>query len=807
MWLTMFLAPLVARGSDITSMKIKDGFRVELVHAVDSETEGSWIALTVDDRGRLIASSQYGQLFRVEPGGKVEALKLSVGHAHGLLYAFNSLYVVVAEDKYQGPGLYRARDTNGDDHFDQVEQLRELSGTGEHGPHSIVLSPDGASLFVCAGNKTSLPELATSRVPTHWGEDDLLPRIWGPIGSEVGTPAPGGWIARTDLDGESWELFAVGLRNAFDMAFNRQGDLFTFDADAEFDMGTPWYQPTRVLHVASGIDYGWRSGAGKWPPHFADTLPPVVEVGAGSPTGVAFAYEAKFPSRYRNAMFLCDWSYGRVFALHLEPDGASYRGELEEFLTGTPLPISDLVVNPSDGALYFTLGGRQTTSGLYRVEYVGSESTSEGIHERHETPRQTLENLHQSSSPQEAIDSAWNHLGSGDRFVRHAARMTLELAPPKSWRERAIIERDPTSRLTAILALARAGDPSLLIRLLDSLDQLDWDALDFEQRLALLRCYELTLIRMGPPNPTALHNSLAARMTAWLEKAFPSNDRLLDPELCKLLVYLQSDLVASKTLSLLKSGSTRQEELQYTLLLRHLQAGWTPQLRREYFDRLDLASNRHGGRSFSKYIETIRSDAFANLPKELRKDFAQTAHGNSQSISKIASQRRPFVRKWTLEDLSPLTRKQLGVRDTLNGRRTFGTANCFECHRIAGEGRTVGSDLTTVARRFNVHDLLESMISPNKVISDQYAATTIIKQNGQIVTGRVVNLSGETLMIQTDMLQPANLLRIPKSEIEEMAPSRTSLMPEGLLDTLTKDEILDLIAFMFAEIPTRIGSD
>ena len=245
----VLFAPSVTRGVDITPMKVKEGFRVELVHAVDRETEGSWVALTVDDQGRLIASNQYGQLYRVEPEGKVETLQLSVGHAHGLLYAFNSLYVVVAEDKYQGPGLYRARDIDGDDHFEHVERLRELSGTGEHGPHSIVLSPDGKSLFLCAGNKTSLTEFAASRVPRHWGEDDLLPRIWGPIGSEVGTPAPGGWIARTDPDGKSWELFAVGLRNPFDMAFNRQGDLFTFDADAEFDMGTPWYQPTRVLHV------------------------------------------------------------------------------------------------------------------------------------------------------------------------------------------------------------------------------------------------------------------------------------------------------------------------------------------------------------------------------------------------------------------------------------------------------------------------------------------------------------------------------------------------------------------------------
>ena len=62
--------------------------------------------------------------------------------------------------------------------------------------------------------------------------------------------------------------------------------------------------------------------------------------------------------------------------MHLTPDGRAYKGELEEFVTGTPLPLTDIVVNPKDGAMYFTIGGRKTQSGLYRVTYVGTESTA-----------------------------------------------------------------------------------------------------------------------------------------------------------------------------------------------------------------------------------------------------------------------------------------------------------------------------------------------------------------------------------------------------------------------------------------------
>ncbi len=138
----------------------------------------------------------------------------------------------------------------------------------------------------------------------------------------------------------------------------------------------PWYRPTRVLHVASGGDFGYRNGSGKWPPYYIDSLPPVVNVGPGSPTGVTFGYGAKFPAKYQDALYLCDWSYGKLYALHLAPKGSTYAGELEEFLAGTPLALTDVVVNPKDGAMYFAVGGRNTQSGLYRVTYNGSEPTA-----------------------------------------------------------------------------------------------------------------------------------------------------------------------------------------------------------------------------------------------------------------------------------------------------------------------------------------------------------------------------------------------------------------------------------------------
>ena len=165
------------------------GFKTELIYSVP-RWQGSWVSLTFDDRGRIITSDQFGRLYRVTPPpigqsgnqARVEAIDLEIGEAHGLLYAFDSLYVVVSGSRLES-GLYRVRDSNGDDQLDQVELLMPLEGAGEHGPHAIIPAPDGKSLYLVAGNHTKLPlHIAGSRVPRVWAEDVLLERYWDPGG-------------------------------------------------------------------------------------------------------------------------------------------------------------------------------------------------------------------------------------------------------------------------------------------------------------------------------------------------------------------------------------------------------------------------------------------------------------------------------------------------------------------------------------------------------------------------------------------------------------------------------------------------
>ena len=324
---------------------LPDGFVAEQVYEVPNSKQGSWICLTTDDRGRLITSDQKGSLYRLtvpessngssakNAVSMVEKIDLDIGMAMGLLYFGDSLYVMVNGASASGPGLYRVRDTDQDDKFDSVELLRGIEPPGNpgagHGNHAIVPSPDGQSLYIVCGNMAGKPVdgFDSSRVPMHWDEDQLLPRLADSGGHASNTMAPGGWIAKTDLDGKHWELVCIGFRNIYDAAFNRDGDLFTYDADMEFDLGTPWYRPTRVCQVVSGGEFGWRNGSGKWPDYYPDSLPAAIDIGLGSPTGITFGYETNFPEPYRESLFLCDWSYGRIYTTDLKRSGASYEGK------------------------------------------------------------------------------------------------------------------------------------------------------------------------------------------------------------------------------------------------------------------------------------------------------------------------------------------------------------------------------------------------------------------------------------------------------------------------------------------------
>src|SRR6185436_19474351 len=107
----------------------------------------------------------------------------------------------------------------------------------------------------------------------------------------------------------------------------------------------------------------------------------------------------------------------------------------------------------------------------------------------------------------------------------------------------------------------------------------------------------------------------------------------------------------------------------------------------------------------------------------------------------------PFVRDWKLEDLLPLLDKVKTGRSFESGKAAFKQAGCGQCHRFAGEGGSVGPNLQGARKRLALHDLLESIVLPSRVIAEGFAASEIETKSGEITNGRVVREDDQRVMV------------------------------------------------------------
>ena len=350
--------------------RVRPGFQVQ--HIAGNNDVGSLIAMAFNEFGQILASQEGGPLLMLYDSNKdgthdkVRICCTQVFSCQGILPVSGRVYVV--GDGPVGTAVYELQDGNHDGDFESAKALVRFEGPpGEHGPHGLVLGPDGM-LYVSIGNHTKITQpYALSSPHQNYYEGEIVPaRYEDPRGHARDIKAPGGGVLRIDLDGRKVELFAGGLRNAYDLAFNKDGDLFTHDSDMESDIGTPWHRPTRLISLVPGGEYGWRSGWAKWPDYLADTLPAVTETERGSPTGNVFYDHWAYPAKYRNVMFSCDWAQGQIRAFRFDRRGAGYAATNELFLEGNPLNVTDIDVGP-DGWLYFCTGGRGTSGNIYRV--------------------------------------------------------------------------------------------------------------------------------------------------------------------------------------------------------------------------------------------------------------------------------------------------------------------------------------------------------------------------------------------------------------------------------------------------------
>ena len=778
-------------GTNSAEIELLPGYRVELLRSAGKD-EGSWVSLAFDSEGRLTVAREDKGLIRYAFSADRKAISSSelidgeLRECRGLLYAHGSLYVNANNTK----GLYRLRDTDGDGTLDEKKLLHSSPGGVGHGRNALALGPEG-DIYAIHGDAVDLPGgIADRTSPLRQQGLPSQPRE--------------GHVLRISPDGSRKELFCGGMRNPFGIAFNTDGEAFTYDADAEFDMGSPWYRPTRVMHLSSGADFGWRAVTGTWPPYFPDhpdNTQPALDIGKGSPTGVRFGTGSHFPPEYRKALYILDWAYGRILAVHLAPRGSSYSGAAEVFLRGQPLNLTDLVFGP-DGAMYFTTGGRKTQSALYRVSYTGpeikarektrQEKEREALAGEHRKRRREVEAHHGTGKVYDGPLSS----PSDDARIAQAVRIALEhageLPATKARLRKANAAGAAVELLAAEVKIAAPGRlPELVQEWLA--ENRDWKSRPLSEKLGFVDLFRRVLAR--GQLPVESRELISSAFQAY----FPSASGELNRALAALLVELDPAVSVQKTAGLLAESTVQAERLHYLYHLRGARLGWTPASRRAFFGSFSSPGSFLGGRGMPGFLNNLQRDARATLSVAEKKDLVDLLEKPASPPPLPDLSGRQLVKEWKLADLEAGLTFEASTLDRANGRKVFSRALCSRCHRHGREGRLVGPELTHVTRRFSRRDLLAEILDPSRSIAENYEAFVLELKDGRVLSGQVVpNLDYRDphLQLGTDPLRPDKLTRIAKASIRSTRRSPVSLMPAGLLNTFSRKEILDLLAWI-----------
>lgn len=790
---------------DAAKLTVPPGFTATLVRSAQPD-EGSWISMAFDAEGRVTISREDQGLLRMtldeqrQRVTRTEPLAVELAECRGLMYIGDQLFANANRTR----GMFRLRVTSEGKCVD-LQELRHFEGKEGHGRNDLTLGNDDR-IYSIHGDSVDAP-----------GES-IVDRTSPLRESRRGKPQREGYVVRADREGKQWELFCTGLRNPYGIAYHPAGDLFTYDADNEYDMGMPWYRPTRIVQMVSGADYGYREANGRMPGRIADQpdfAPATLDIGRGSPTAVMFGAKLKFPTVYRDALYVLDWSYGRVLAVHLAPRGVGYRAAAELFAQGRPLNVTDIVAGP-DGAMYLITGGRKTQSALYRIAFTGDVSAEPApMPSRHEQQvaefnterrklRRQLEAFHGRTDPS-AVSLAWPYLNDADPLLRSIARTAVEQQPLDTWRQQALDEPPGRRSLAALLSLVQGADAKLLPAVLDRLLEHAPDKLEVAQQLTWLRILELC----QSVDPALVEQRFAdikrpllaalATSTVTTRTVTPvGNSDEWRRRLARYLGEQNVEELVPWVLNTLWNSSVQEDRLTGLVALRRLKHGWTIEQRRGYFDAWHDSAKMLGGEGLPIVRDKLRTEAVASLSSAEQAALGDLVKARAETEEPLPTP-RAVVQRWTLAELAPLYQADKLDGDATRGQAVFREALCVRCHRSGLRGAAVGPELTMVARRFSRRDMLESIVSPSLSVAENYRNTVIETQQGQVLTGRIVSegdFRSEILRLNTDPLRPSLVVEIDKRQIADYRQGETSPMPQGLLDGFTLDEIRDLLAFL-----------
>lgn len=386
---------------DAINIDLPGGFSIRQV--AGPEVANDIYSMTVSDSGQVFVAGR-GYIKRlVDADGDgvfesaIQFASVPKNGAQGMLATGDRLLCTGDE------GLLSFQDADRDGVADGPPRLVLKIQTGvEHGSHSMRYGPDG-SLYLLAGNATA-----------------IAPEFYSNEMSPIKEPRAG-FLMRILPNGDN-QVVAHGFRNPYDFDFNDAGEIFVYDSDGERDISLPWYRPTRVYQIRPGDDAGWVGVGWKRPREYFDMPRTVAALGRGSPTGVEVnrlrnqQRQNAFPAEYAQAVFVADWTFGRVVALVRGQDGykpidfAVSQGQFG-------FAVTDLAFD-SNGSLLVSVGGRGTRGAVYRISADSKKHGEVALSD----DSQLAYRIRGKDLP---VEELILHLGSKSQQVREAALCRL----------------------------------------------------------------------------------------------------------------------------------------------------------------------------------------------------------------------------------------------------------------------------------------------------------------------------------------------------------------------------------------------
>lgn len=699
--------------------------------------------------------------------------------------------------------ITRIRDSNGDDVADVTEVLIRHETTATY-PHN------GLGGLAIAANGD-----------IYFGQGENLGEPYAIIGRDgsrqVGV-GEGGNVFRCRPDGTDLTRFATGFWNPFGMHFDPAGRLWAVCNDPDA------MPPCRLLHVVEGADFGFQFRFGRagthplqaWDGEQPGTLPMAAGTGE-APCAVV---------SHGNSLWVTAWGDNRIERYQLTPQGASLTGLMDVIVQGGASfrPVDMAVAK--DGSIYVTdwvdrsypVHGR---GALWRL-VPRSEQAFKGT-----LPETTAAETLASSLATDktiAVTDRVAHLDNQDRYVAHAAAIGLvrqgqlhkvtldQMATPgkrigliSAHRWQNLIDPDSLDHKirTQIINESLTHSSPEVVRA-----AIRWAAESGDKEF--LNAIRATLARDELPD-NLFASAIAA--IAYLEtgsagrgKRDPAQEKLLtefagdtqrQPRLRAMAVRMLPADADQPTAERLRSWIEHSTDARLiTEIVRLLVArGSEPATKRlaeiAAMETLDL---------------NVRADAIAGLARNAS-SFASALnrYGLPRQDETIRREARRVLRRETDEpgllrpstDDIPAWDRLIGTGgDVQAGWRVFVRTTCVNCHAYAGRGAAVGPDLTAIGGQMNRQKLIESILQPSKEVGPLFVAWQVLTEDGRVLSGLKLNDGSGThaKFIGAD----GERFEVPLVEIVSQRPSKESIMPRKLEETMSIAEFRDLIAFLMS---------